>query len=131
MAKIPTRYMDSILRTSEVLKQAKPQEPTNYQRYGYGRKHTTAELIDMECENIKNLLLAKNKAYGDSAVNPVRIFSRLTAEEQINVRIDDKISRLMRGEDTEQVPEDTEQDLIGYLIMRRVVRRTSPLGIGA
>jgi len=67
------------------------------------------------------------KAYGDSAVNPVRIFSKASAEEQINVRIDDKLSRILRGEEIENVPEDTELDLIGYLILKRVLRRKSLL----
>jgi hypothetical protein len=84
---------------------------------------TTAQTIEEVCEEIRVLLLAKNKAYGDSAIRPLRIFSKASAEEQINVRLDDKLSRLARGEDTDEVPEDTELDLIGYLILKRVARR--------
>ena len=76
-------------------------------------------LIGRVCEEIKQLLLQKNKAYGDSALNPVRIFSRGDPLEQINVRIDDKLSRLARGS---AAGEDTELDLIGYLILRRVAK---------
>lgn len=80
-------------------------------------------IIAEECDKVKELLLGKNKAYGNSVAEPVRVFSRASAEEQINVRMDDKLSRLMRGQDTDAVPEDTEKDLIGYLILRRCVRR--------
>jgi hypothetical protein len=63
------------------------------------------------------MLLAKNKAYGDSAINPLRVFSSADPAEQLRVRIDDKLSRLARGEQKEQVPEDTVRDLIGYLVL--------------
>ena len=85
-------------------------------------KLTTIELIDRECENIKALLIAKNKAYGNSFADPINIFSQATPAEQINVRIDDKLNRIKKGQDKEAVPEDTELDLIGYLILKRVLR---------
>lgn len=79
-------------------------------------------LIAEECDAIKSLLLEKNKAYGNSAVDPVKIFSKLSNEEQIKVRIDDKISRIARGKQS-SIQEDTEQDLIGYFILLRVCRK--------
>ena len=79
---------------------------------------TTAERIAAECDAIKTLLLDKNTRYGDSATNPVRIFSHADATEQLRVRIDDKLSRLARGTPNHQ--EDTVLDLIGYLILLRV-----------
>ena len=78
------------------------------------------QLIAETCDEIKEILLAKNKAYGDSVFNPVRIFSKASPMEQINVRLDDKISRLMRGEDA---GEDPELDFIGYLIIKRAAER--------
>lgn len=83
----------------------------------------TQALIESECDAVKELLLAKNKAYGDSAANPMQCFSKLDAIERLKVRIDDKISRIARGKDTDAAPEDTELDLIGYLILMRVVRK--------
>jgi len=77
--------------------------------------------IELECERIRDLLIEKNEAYGDSAANPVRLFSQCDAIEALNVRIDDKLSRLARGKGDDT--EDTELDLIGYLILRRIVRR--------
>lgn len=81
----------------------------------------TQDLIWDECESIRDLLLEKNRKYGDSAINPVRIFSRADAVEQINVRIDDKISRTRSAQDDDT--EDPELDLIGYLILKRVAKR--------
>jgi hypothetical protein len=75
--------------------------------------------ITAACEEIKEMLLAKNAAYGDSVLNPVRIFSDASAEEQLLVRIDDKLSRLQRGKDA---GEDTLSDLIGYLILLKIQR---------
>lgn len=78
------------------------------------------DAIASECDALKLMLLEKNKAYGNSALNPVRIFSQASTEEQIRVRLDDKLSRLARGK---AAGEDVEQDLLGYLILLRVHRR--------
>ena len=79
-----------------------------------------ADEIMKVCSEIENMLLSKNASYGNSAANPINIFSNATAIEQINVRIDDKLNRLARGH--EFSGEDTEIDLIGYLILKRCVQ---------
>lgn len=81
---------------------------------------TTAEQIIQTCDEIRDILVAKNKAYGDSAINPVRIFSQADTREQLLVRIDDKLSRIARGG---EVGEDVVLDLIGYLVLLRVADR--------
>lgn len=73
--------------------------------------------LDLVLARVRELLLAKNAAYGDSALNPVRIFSRASAEEQLLVRIDDKLSRLARGSDA---GEDVRADLLGYLVLLEI-----------
>lgn len=78
---------------------------------------TQRKIIEV-CEEIKEILLEKNRCYGDSALNPLRIFSNANVIEQLNVRIDDKLSRIQRG--SEYKDDDTEFDLIGYLILKRV-----------
>lgn len=70
------------------------------------------------CEKLKELLLEKNRKYGDSALNPVRIFSKASVLEQLKVRMDDKLSRLRNAQDDED--EDPTTDLIGYLILYKV-----------
>lgn len=79
-----------------------------------------ANLITEVCQEICEMLVAKNRAYGNSALDPVRIFSKADPDEQLNVRIDDKLSRLVRGT---AAGEDVELDLIGYLILKRVRRK--------
>lgn len=86
----------------------------------------SATLIADECDKLKALLLDKNRKYGDSALNPVRIFSRSPIDEQIKVRLDDKLSRLARSAPGANDDEDVIQDLIGYLIILRVQKRMSP-----
>lgn len=79
-----------------------------------------AAMIGEECAAVREMLLQKNAAYGNSALEPLRIFSKAPTDEQINVRIDDKLSRLARGT---AAGEDVEADLIGYLVLKRVYRR--------
>jgi len=81
----------------------------------------TQRMIVEECDRIKVMLLQKNRKYGDSAIHPVRCFSRASPIEQINIRLDDKISRLMSGQEDED--EDVEDDLMGYLVLKRVALR--------
>lgn len=76
--------------------------------------------IAEECDALKSLLLEKNRAYGNSALEPLRIFSKANTLEQIRVRLDDKLSRLARGQ---AAGEDVEQDLLGYLVLLRVARK--------
>ena len=73
--------------------------------------------ITKHCDEIKTMLLKKNEAYGDSALKPVRVFSKSDADEQIKVRIDDKLNRLMQGKDILESDNDVIKDLVGYLIL--------------
>jgi ankyrin repeat protein len=79
----------------------------------------TQEAIRQQCNAIMELLLKKNADYGDSAINPIRIFSQADNIEQINVRLDDKLSRI-KNQKEKNIEEDTELDLIGYLILKRI-----------
>lgn len=67
------------------------------------------------CDSIKELLLEKNRKYGNSALNPCRVFSKADSVEQLKVRIDDKINRIKNEQDDED--EDVVKDLIGYLVL--------------
>ena len=75
------------------------------------------------CDDIKNLLLGKNAKYGDSAINPSRIFSKASPVEQILVRIDDKLSRISKGIGLVANDEDVIDDLIGYLVLLKIAQR--------
>ena len=78
----------------------------------------SAKKIAAECDRIKAFLVEKNLKYGNSALEPVRIFSGADTVEQLLVRIDDKLSRMQRG--SEFAGDDTTLDLIGYLILLRI-----------
>ncbi len=83
----------------------------------YPINNTEKAILDV-CNEIANLLIEKNRAYGNSALDPVRIFSKSDEKEQLKVRIDDKLSRFYRGKD---FPGDNDiDDLIGYLVLLKI-----------
>ena len=69
-------------------------------------------------DSLTELLIAKNLKYGNSALEPKRIFSKSDAVEQIKVRIDDKLSRMANQDEDE----DVVQDLLGYLILLKIAQ---------
>jgi len=75
------------------------------------------------CDEIKELLLSKNAKYGNSALDPVRVFSKSSPVEQILVRIDDKLSRINSGAGLIANDEDVINDLIGYLFLLKIAIR--------
>ena len=86
----------------------------------------TQAQIALVCDDIKELLLEKNRKYGDSALNPNRIFSKADAVEQILVRIDDKLNRIQKGAGLLANDEDVVSDLIGYLVLLKIaLKRTN------
>lgn len=82
----------------------------------------TKDLIIEVSAEVTNLLLEKNNAYGDSALNPVGIFSQGNAVDSLCARIDDKLMRIKSRGITDET-EDTVQDLIGYLILLKIAIR--------
>ena len=76
--------------------------------------------ISAVCDDIKELLIHKNRKYGNSALQPNRIFSKCSATEQLLVRIDDKLNRIMKGAGLLATDEDVINDLIGYLVLLKI-----------
>ena len=100
-------YVDEM---ENYLKQtSKPNSPTD----------TFSSMLDSLSSRITNLLKEKNKAYGNTALNPPQIFSRLGATEAICARIDDKLSRIQNRGINDKT-EDTIDDLIGYLFLLKM-----------
>jgi len=54
-------------------------------------------------------------------MDPITIFAQGNAQDLVRVRIDDKLSRLKRGNDSIESDEDIVDDLIGYLILLRIM----------
>lgn len=77
--------------------------------------------VDEVLAEVKAKLIAKNNQYGNSALEPIRAFSKLNPVEQLLIRIDDKISRLQKGNGTGD--EDAEADTLGYLILLAIARK--------
>ena len=90
-------------------------------RLGSPPQNQTEVEISTVCDEMKKLLIDKNRAYGNSALAPSRIFAKSDNVEQLKVRIDDKLNRVMKG--TDYQGEDTVDDLIGYLILLKVALR--------
>ena len=74
--------------------------------------------IKKELEKIGDMLIEKNRKYGNSALEPIRVFSKASSKEQILVRLDDKLSRLKNQQIDED--EDVINDLIGYLFLLKL-----------
>jgi len=66
------------------------------------------------CTSLADFLEVKNKNYGNSALEPVKIFSKTSAESQILNRIDDKLSRI---KNSEELRKNDVVDLMGYLVL--------------
>lgn len=73
----------------------------------------TQQKIKDILEGMKDLLLYKNQKYGDSAINPKKIFYKGDSTNSILIRLDDKIGRVMSN--TEEKPRVNDvADIIGY-----------------
>jgi len=74
----------------------------------------TEEKIEMVCDNLKKFLLAKNERYGDSALDPLHIFSKEGKHNSICQRIDDKLSRI---KNSDELRKNDVVDLAGYTVL--------------
>jgi hypothetical protein len=73
----------------------------------------TQQKIRNIMDAMKDLLLYKNQKYGDSAINPKKIFYKGDSTNSILIRLDDKLGRIMSN--TENKPRVNDvADLIGY-----------------
>ena len=73
---------------------------------------------------LKRFLLEKNRRYGDSALTPVKVFSKAAANDALLVRIDDKISRI---KNSSIIRKNDVVDLVGYLSLYMIQREWSNL----
>ena len=78
------------------------------------------EILNSALE-IAEMLIKKNISYGNSALEPVRIFSKADPKEQLMVRLDDKLSRI---KNQESFPGDNDiDDMIGYLVLYKIANQ--------
>jgi len=74
-------------------------------------------------EEVQELLIAKNRQYGNSALKPIGVFANGSATDLIKIRIDDKLNRLIQGDETIEADEDIVKDLIGYFVLLLIAMR--------
>ena len=79
----------------------------------------TQKKIESVFNNMRDLVLEKNKRYGDSALNPIKCFSKVSADESIRIRLDDKLKRIMNAS---EIRKNDVADIIGYLSLLCVSR---------
>lgn len=99
---------------------------TGYEN-SYGLSLATEEVSPFEqnvrriTDQIADLLIVKNKQYSNSALDPIRVFSKADRTEQLKVRADDKLSRIRNGDTSE----DAVLDLCGYLILMKIAEESA------
>lgn len=84
-------------------------------------KNFFAVQVGIALDEIRDLLISKNLKYGNSALEPLGVFSQLSAKEGLLVRIDDKLKRIKNGS-LERDDEDVINDLIGYLVLLKIIK---------
>ncbi len=92
-----------------------------YESNLYSKLHPEVAIAE-QCDRIKELLLAKNKAYGNSVFQRGKMFD-MSPIEAIKARINDKVARIHNLGDDDI--EDSLEDLTGYLILLKVAKRFS------
>ena len=85
-------------------------------------KFDTLQEVKYLLTELQDLLEEKNTAYGDSALNPIRLFSKVGAVNALCIRIDDKLSRIKNKGITIDT-EDSLMDLIGYLVLLKIAMK--------
>lgn len=73
--------------------------------------------------DIENLLITKNAKYGNSALEPLGVFCKLSPEQGLLIRIDDKLKRIKNGS-LDKDDEDVVNDLIGYLVLLKISKES-------
>jgi hypothetical protein len=87
---------------------------------------TFHEKVYQSLGEIQELLIAKNQKYGNSALEPLGVFSQLSPREGLLIRIDDKLKRIKNGSLAND-DEDVVNDLIGYLVLLKIHAKESQL----
>lgn len=86
------------------------------------KEFDTLQEVKYLLTELQDLLEEKNKAYGDSSLNPIRLFSKISAVNALCIRIDDRLSHIKNKGITIDT-EDSLMDLIGYLILLKIAMK--------
>jgi len=89
------------------------------------KKGVEAKLIE-KCRETEQLLLSKNRLYGNSSLSPPDVFGTMERESKIEARIEDKLARIRylthEYEDRIDIDAllDAVRDLRGYLVLYEI-----------
>jgi hypothetical protein len=78
------------------------------------KNKSTLDNIDKLFDNFKEFLKEKNRRYGDSAINPIKIFSKVDASNSILIRLDDKLNRITNSS---ELRKNDISDIFGYIAL--------------
>jgi hypothetical protein len=79
---------------------------------------TVQDKIVTTCDGMARLLVAKNQRYGNSALEPIRVFSNVDADVGLLVRLDDKLSRIKYASSNHKpLRKNDIADMMGYLVL--------------
>lgn len=78
------------------------------------RSTDTALKIMEATESLAAMLTDKNKKYGDAALRPAKVFSKLYVTNSLLIRADDKLNRIINNPELRR---DDLTDLAGYLVL--------------
>lgn len=81
------------------------------------------EEVSSILDDIRDMLVSKNEKYGNSALEPIGVFSKLSPKEGLLIRIDDKLKRIKNGS-LDKDDEDVVNDLIGYLVLLKIYAKS-------
>ena len=77
----------------------------------------TQEDIQRLFENFAEFVQEKNRRYDDAALSPTKIFSKIEPKNQVCIRLDDKLSRIMVSEEFKK---NDVSDVFGYIALLMV-----------
>ena len=106
-------------------------------RYKHIFEDDFEEILSEKFVEINNMLIDKNKRYGNSSLEPFGLFPDLSRESKIEARIEDKLKRiqniqqnmdstlslinmLSKNDKTSKDYKDALRDLTGYLILYQI-----------
>ena len=72
------------------------------------------ELKNSVLNNVSEVLIEKNRKYGNAALEPIGLFYKGDSATSITIRIDDKISRVRNAE---ELRKNDMFDLLGYSLL--------------
>ena|GEM_PF-832842 len=74
----------------------------------------TQEKISAVYDSLKSLVIYKNEKYGNSALEPLGIFSKNDSTNSILIRLDDKLQRIKNAS---ELRKNDVSDVMGYLCL--------------